>query len=183
MTRKAELRFRLLSVERMLLRPTAQTAIVEYARSTWGIGRNQTLRLIERVYDRWTVEGERDRPRVKEAQVRRLRQMLGRIHDTYDQSKPDRWLRNVASAVAVERLLADVQGTREPVKIEHDFSRLQAVDGAVASLSPEKFAAAVAEYRREKELASRARVLLKLGDGTEVLQGSAAESIVRRSIP
>lgn len=162
-SRKEALRYRLLAVEQMILRPTAESSIVQFARQHWGIGKEATLRLIARVYARWSTEDERNRPREKAAQVRRLKGYIARM----SAKDPKEW--NVAGIIQVERLLADVAGTREPVKVEHDFTRIQSVDGVVASLSPEKFAAAVAEARAQKQLADKARILLKLTDGTEVL--------------
>lgn len=179
MSRKAELRFRLLSIERMLLRPTSTSAIVQYAREHWGLGKPATLKLIDRVYRRWTIEGEKSRPHEKESQVRRLKMYVGRIADSWDPKKPKEW--NLTGLLAVERLLSDVLGTKEPIKVEHDVSKLVAIDSVLASLPAENLMEAVAQVRRDRELANKAKVLLKLEDGSELLGGSVAEAIVRRS--
>ena len=101
-------------------------------------------RLLAEIKDQWAHDDAEQAPRLKAMAVRRL---LGSIQS----ARADKAWTAVAS---LERTLADIQGTREPVRIEVDVTAEQrhAIAGAIATMQP---AQVLALAERMRELKSR----------------------------
>lgn len=155
-------RMRLRFLEQMMVNGASEGKIVAFCKATWGVGRKRALRMAELVKARWVEEDERNRPIWKSWQIQRLMGDLSALRAIPVEK------RNYAAISATERLLADVQGTKEPVKVDINVARVQAVDRVILELTPAQFDAAVASALEDKRLAERARTVLRLGDGTEV---------------
>lgn len=110
------------------------------------LGAKRTKKLIERVKSTWAAEDENQRAVKKAAQERRLIQTIEQAKGEPDEE--GHWKdANFAAIVQAERLLADIQGTREPTKVQLDLQVSVAVAHLIASFTPDQVQSALAEQR------------------------------------
>jgi len=164
MISRSELALRVRNVELLMNRGAGDLRIIQYCRDNWKRGRKYALKLMERVRQRWIKDMERDRPAWKAMQIRRLEELLATLWQVDDAT------RNYSQILQTEKLMADITGTKEPLKVDLGSSQLEAVGKIMATLSADQFAAALEQHAEEKELAQKARVVLRLGDGMTVEQ-------------
>lgn len=174
--------------------------IVWACRTKWGVGRATARRYQELVRLRWAREEERERPHRKaqlirsvQHQIVALSQRISALEPREDvtevhpaqRGNPKRVVtRRGTSAAEVERIraryhaliernlsfLADLTGAREPIKVEVEAAEAKAVLGVLAELTPERLRAMRERQRETQELAEKARVLLRLPGGAEVVE-------------
>lgn len=135
------------AVEQLLVAGIPVSRIEKEAKQRWGLTAARTKRLIDRVRARWAEESRAERPHWKAQAIRRL---YGHIAKARGEGQ---W----NAVAAFERLLAEMQGTKEPVEIQLnvDATVTEAALHVVSRLTPEKRAQIVAEQRRLRELAGR----------------------------
>lgn len=111
---------------------------------------SQVRRAIVAMKDEWAQQDVEQQGRNKAAATRRV---LTHIQRAVAEKK---W----APVAQFERLLAELQGTLEPIRIEVDVTQAQraALAGAIAAMNPEQVIA-LAQLRREIAAAERARML------------------------
>jgi hypothetical protein len=128
------------------------------ARFGFGIGRCQRLTRIVR--EEWAKEEEARRPHLKQEAVSRIMQMLAvaRGRRTTDGQG---WVEkpNLSAVVRLEALLADLQGTREPVKVDVDVRVSQTTAAVIYNMNAADVAEALARYRENVRLAEEYRRL------------------------
>lgn len=109
--------------------------------------KTSVAKYIEQVRARWAEEERTNRVHYKAQAMRRL----------YGHVAEARKAANWAAVAQLERLLADIQGTKEPVEVQLnvDATVTEAVLHVVATLSPERRRAMIEEQRRLRELAQR----------------------------
>lgn len=142
----AERSQRMIAIEQMLVAAAPLSMIEAACKEKFGMGRQAVATYIERVKGRWAQEAEQDRPQLKKLAVKRLHQHI----------------RNAAakgqfSAVAqLERLLSDIQGTKEAVEVNLNVNATiaEAVITVATSMTDEEQAALIAEQRRLLQLAA-----------------------------
>lgn len=139
-------RERELEVERLMIAGVSQTRIEGAMRDRHGIGKSSVHSTMARVRRRWAEEERENRPSYKNTAMRRL---LGTIAES-------RSAKNFAATAQLERLLAEMQGTREPIEMNVNVETTlpEAALQVAAQLTPEKFAAIVAEQRQLRALAA-----------------------------
>lgn len=157
----AEVRARELLVESLWIQGTSREQIVKVAAvQIPGFRRNAVLTVLDRVKERVVAEGEADRRAWKTQQIRRLYGQIQRLR-TMAQTALARDPPDVRAAADVERtivgsekLLADIQGNREPLQVSVEVSMQAAVAMVVAELTPDQIQAYSDEYSEVVEKAA-----------------------------
>jgi|SRR5271166_4991444 len=155
---KGELLYREMWVENLLFDGTSHEKVVSLARRPrgpvftegprtgmlisdgrppgLGIGRDATLRTIQRVIDKLVRQSEADRPRNKLYAIQRLYRHMR------EAKRAGKW----STVLGCERLIADIQGTREPLRLDINLSVNMALMAVVGNLTGEQRDALLAEY-------------------------------------
>jgi hypothetical protein len=131
-------------------------AIIAECRKRFGIGKTITLNLLAEVLKEWgRIEDER-RPHHRIAQIRRLQSHIAAARSD------KKW----AAVANLERLLAQILGTLEPleVRVKADVVVKESLELAVSSLTHDQI----------RELANRQREL----EGDNALQLPAAREVI-----
>lgn len=147
----AEIEQREQFVEQLLIAGVSAGRVERVAAEKFGVARATIRGSIEKVRVRWAEEERGNRPHLKAQAQRRL------IAHIAEARKENQW-----SAIAqLERLLSEMQGTREPVEINLnvDATVTEAAMHVVANLSQEKVAELVERQKRLHLLAARAESL------------------------
>ena len=171
-----EARAQLAFVEDLMVQGASTSQIIRLARAKLYIGEKRIRRLIERVKETHAKEDAEARQEWKAAQIRRLH--------TYRQQASGRrgpdgsWIErpDFKAVVALERLIAQICGTLEPVEVRVDARYTEAMLHVVSNLTSESAAELLAEAREQERLAEAARKLLPaVVDSSESGSSHAAE--------
>ena len=155
----AETRTQMSAIEQLMLRPESEHAIASLCKQQFGIGGGRTQQLMQRIRDRWTSEDSAARPAWKSAQIRRLQRMIKAATGYVENGKWVEKLNHVALA-KYEELLASIQGTKDPLKIELDMQVSETALHVIADLTPEEVAHFVERNLENKRMAEEYRALL-----------------------
>lgn len=150
-------RARLMAVEQMLTLGSTPAQMEAALKAQFNMGPGAVASYVARVRARWAAEGEQDRAQLKKAAVKRLQQHIrGAV------------AKGQFSAVAqLERLLADIQGTKEAVEVNLNVSTTvtEAVIGIVTGMTAEEQAALIEEQRRLLQRAEGAPAVVIEAEG------------------
>lgn len=145
---------------RVLNRGASDTMVVQWARATYGFGENRSRTILAKVRGKLIVDFETRKNAARAEMSERLRNTLVLMREPHKNengnARPLPW----QSIARVEELLADVEGTREPQKVELDVRVQTALMKVVTNLSPE----------RMEELRAKARARLASGKASEPVQ-------------
>jgi len=165
-------------VEQLVMRGASSRAIVEAAKSKLGITKSQTLLAVTKVKERWRVEYDTDRAYWKLAAIKRIQQSINRLmagkpaSDGLGPPKVEH-----ALVLKYEQFLSDLQGTKDPIKIDLASSFNEAIVGIVGGMTEEQITQLAAEYDENERLANLARRTLPAGvidtTGEEIVPGFA----------
>jgi hypothetical protein len=135
------------AIENMLIAGISQSRIERVCREQFGMTKAAVGTYIVRIRDRWAVEERESRPFYKAQAMRRL----------YGHMAEARRDKNWAAIAQFEKLLSDMQGTKEPVEvnINVDATVTEAALHVVSTLTPERRAALIEEQRRLRQLAAK----------------------------
>lgn len=138
-------RRQLAGIERLLIAGVSVSRVEHAMREEFGMTPSATKRAIDAVRRRWTEEERENRAHYKAMAQRRI---YGHIAEA-------RKAANFASVAQLERLLAEIQGTREPeaLQISVDATVSEAALSVISGLTRERIEALVAEQRRLRQLA------------------------------
>lgn len=112
-------------VEQALTAGASMAIVGRLLKAKFGVGLNHARKLVNRTLDKWAVESEKHRATNKASAEARL------MSDARNARAEKKW----SAAVQAEHLLADIQGTREPIKIDVDVRVGEAMVALVASMS------------------------------------------------
>lgn len=142
-----ERRVRFEMIEGLMVAGLSVEQIAKAARKSFGMTKPQTQSYVARIRDRWTEEEKEARPHNKSQATRRI---VGHIAEA-------RRDKNWSAVAQLEKLLSDMQGTKEPteINVNVDATMSQAIVAVVANLTPERRAAMIEEQRRLRELAGK----------------------------
>lgn len=103
-----------------------------------GVGSTRTRVVIEQIRERWRTEDENKRPQHRAAAIRRISRNLRAAEGR--QNEDGAWvvMPNMQAYVALERLLTDIQGTREPIQVNVNVEYTQAISNVIAELTPDE---------------------------------------------
>jgi len=146
----AERRERLDTIERMLIAGISMSRIEDVAKEKLGMSFGRTRSYIDRIRAMWAEEERAGRPHNKAAAIRRC---LGHVAEA-------RRDKNWSAVAQFEKHLSDLQGTKEPVEVNLniDATVTEAALHVVASLTPERRAALIAQQRQLLALASKVAI-------------------------
>ena len=142
-----ERRARMDFIEKLLVAGVGVGRVETACRDQFSMGKTAVNSYVMRIRTRWAEEERGNRPHYKAQAMRRL----------YGHVMEARKDKNWAAVAQLERLISDIQGTKEPVEIQLnvDATVSEAVIHVVANLSPERRKALIEEQRRIRELAAR----------------------------
>lgn len=150
-------RARLMAVEQMLTLGVTPQQMEATLKAQYDMGPAKVASYVGQVRARWAAEGEQDRAQLKKAAIRRIQQHIrGAV------------AKGQFSAVAqLERLLADIQGTKEAVEVNLNVSTTvtEAVIGIVTGMTAEEQAALIEEQKRLLQRAENAPVVVIEAEG------------------
>jgi hypothetical protein len=151
------------AVERLLIAGVSPLRIKALVYERFGMSDGAVHGVVERVRERWRREEADSRATYKATAMRRL---YGHIAEA-------RASKHWPAVAQLERLLAEMQGTREPVEVAMNITATLGESAArvVAQLTPEKMAALIAEQRQLRALAAGRQVIETTG--VEVQRGQA----------
>jgi hypothetical protein len=141
-------RERLDVVEQLMLRGVSQNKIEHVCKEKFNIGRLVARKYMAEIRDRWADEERVSRPSYKAQAMRRLYNHIQKARDT------DNW----AAVAQLERLLSDIQGTKEPVEVNMnvDARVTEAALHVVATLTPERREEIIERQKRLRLLSTKA---------------------------
>lgn len=135
-------------------------AITQQAKDKFGIGASRVRNLMARVLEKWKLEDEQNRSSLKAKAVRSLEQDMTAVRaelanniSVSDKAKLH------STLTRYHALLADIQGTREPIKVDVDVRVSQSIVGVIANLSPEQVQAYVQRRKQLEQEAEHGRLL------------------------
>lgn len=139
-----ERRRRMDAIERLMVAGVSANKIEDACKKEFSIGKTRVRGYMADIRNRWIEEERANRPTYKAQAMRRI---YGHIAEA---RKAGNW----TSVAQFERLLTEIQGTREPVEIQLnvDATVTEAVLHVVANLTPERRAAILAEQKRLRGL-------------------------------
>lgn len=155
------------TVEALLVQAVGTAAIARVCRERHGVSPTRVAKLISRLRARWAAEEEANRPTNRASAIRRCMRSLQEARAGVPKTEQDAngravqvgWLTPPDHRLAYryECLLADLQGTRSPIKFDLNVdARVSGALGVViASLSPEQIAQRLAVARERTEKARR----------------------------
>jgi len=141
-------------------------------------------KLIKAIQARWATEDAENRPSIKAQSIRRVYDHIRRArgHEGRPgQGTPGQpgYVAPVSpsapkwSAIArFEELLADFQGTREPLRVSLEVQMTEALMNVIASMTPEQVHAALEEEKERDRLVEIGKRALTAGSGVVVTQAN-----------
>jgi len=144
-------------VERLLLATHSTQAIIRTMRERHGLGRNRTCTLIQRVRARWTEEDKEARPAQRAAAIRRIKSYIALANgERSPEADGGGWRTppDFGALALLERLLADLQGTRAPVEVAAGIRLGRAAAAVIAAMTAEEVAECLEEAREERAKAA-----------------------------
>ena len=144
----AQQRERSTAIEQLLISGVSRSRIEGLMRERYEMSSGAVRGVIERVRRRWAEEERESRLHYKEMAMRRL---YGHIAEA-------RKAANWPAVAQLERLLAEMQGTREPMVVEVNASALLTESAAhvLSQMTPERRGALIAQQRELRALAASA---------------------------
>ncbi len=138
---------RLAEIEKLMMLGVAQTQIEHACRAKYGMKTALVRRYQSEIRNRWAEEEQVNRPTNKAAAVRRLYSHIQKA------LQKEEW----AAVAAFERILSDIQGTKEAVEVNLnvDATVTEATLHVIANLSPARREAMLEEQRQLRLLAEK----------------------------
>jgi hypothetical protein len=139
-------RERLEVIEQLMIRGIGTSKIEKACADRFGMNKGAVARYMSHLREQWADEERQSRPTNKATAQRRIYQHIQKAREA------DNW----AAVASLERLLSDIQGTKEAleVNLNVDANVREATLHVIANLTPEKRAEILAEQRKLRELAA-----------------------------
>ncbi len=127
--------------------------IIRAGKKQLGVTVSRMVSVIAKVREKFAREDALARPSWKSEQIRRLmRQLRVAMGEKDDEGN---WILkpNMSAYTKIESILADVQGTREPIEINVDVSYTEAMMTVIGQLTPQQMDGLLERARERKRLA------------------------------
>lgn len=159
-------------IEGLMVAGLSMPQVERAARESFAMNRVQVASYVGRIRERWAEEEKAQRPHNKAQQMRRV---CGHIAEA-------RRDKNWAAVAQFEKLLSDIQGTKEPVEINVNVDAVvtEAALQVIAGLTPERRRALIDEQRRLRALAAKAEVIDVEGKPVELGARATTQRVVAR---
>lgn len=167
-----EVRKRTEFIENALVAGISASRITRAARDQFGMPAPSVKNYIARIRERWAEEERDSRPFYKQQSIRRI----------YGHISAARAEKNWSAIAQLEKLLADIQGTKEPiaVQIDVDATMKEAALHVIANLTPERRRALITEQRRLRELFEKTTIDVPAELGCQHPRADRASALVNR---
>lgn len=153
---REEVREHILFVESLLLQPgLTEAQRASACQRRFGFARSRYYTLQSRIREVWAREDEHLIAVRKNEQTRRVMRHLQGAMGQKDANGDWVVRPNWAAVARFEDLLADLHGTREPIRIDIDARASEAVMMVVAQMTPEQVQARLDAYAQKMALAER----------------------------
>jgi hypothetical protein len=150
-------RDQILFVESLILQPgLTETQRARAFQQRFGTSKTRYLTLQNRVREVWAREDDHLIASRKNEQTRRVMRHLQGAMGQKDAAGAWAVRPNWSAVAKFENLLADLHGTREPLRIDIDARASEAVMMVVAQMTPEQVQARLDAYAQRMALAERA---------------------------
>lgn len=144
---------------------------MRYLRDTFNVGEIRAKNVVNACLELWKREAEKseNREENRERAIRRIMSMLliarGRPNINQETGRQEGWVDkpNHAAVAKYEKLLMQLQGTEEPMKVELTVNVSQAVSGVIMNLTPEQVERYVERRKELERLAEEGRKALTQG--------------------
>jgi hypothetical protein len=146
-------------VSDLLMQGTDVTRVWRICRARWStLSKKRVDRLVERVRERWMADAEKTKGMDREAAIRRIHNLRAWAAGEKDRSGAN-WVRKPDSRTLLhcERLLMDLQGTREAIKVDVTATYTQAMLTVMARLEGDEASAILEEAHEQERLAEAAK--------------------------
>jgi hypothetical protein len=158
-----EVRKQVAAIEHMMTLGRTQGQIVRWMKNEAeengvpSCGWHRTINIIERVKAKWEAEDEQLRPIKKAAAIRRLMVHIDNAKGKLDEDGryPEA---NFAAIAKFESQLADLEGTRAPVKVDVNVQVQQSVAMVLSAMTPDQMQKALNEQLEMERDAQAFRV-------------------------
>lgn len=172
----AETRAQFAMVEQLLTNGYTLAAIRRAVSEKLGCTLTRVSIISRRVQDAWAVEMEDTRRSFKASQIRRIQRTIRQASGVQDEQGNWTVRPNYHALARFESLLADITGTREPLRVDLNVELRETLTAVVAQMDPQQSQEYLEAARRRQELAEhRAR---ELG---EVLPSPMGLTLTRRA--
>ncbi len=134
-------------IEQLMVRGVGVSKIEKACAERFGMKRGVVMKYMERLREQWAEEERVSRPTNKATAQRRLYQHIQKARDA------DNW----AAVASLERLLSDIQGTKEAVEVNVNLEAMtrEATLHVIANITPEMRERILSEQRKLRELAAK----------------------------
>lgn len=134
-------------IEQLMIRGVGATKIAKACADRFGMSKPAVSRYMDKLREQWADEERSSRTTNKATAQRHIYQHIQKARDSG----------NWGAVAAFERLLSEIQGTKEALEVNMniDASIKEATLHVVASLSPEQRTRIIEQQRRLRELASK----------------------------
>lgn len=116
------------AIEAWLIEGNSTSVIKGYAKEQLGIGATRAITLCKRIHERWDQEDAEARKKWKATQIRRITENMKGMNKHDSRS----------GYVATEKLLSEIMGTKEVVKVEVEHTAKTSIADFLSGLSEEQ---------------------------------------------
>lgn len=149
-------------VENCMVQGLSTTKIQTLASQEYAVSRSTIARLVSYIGDRWIKEEEDRRPLYKSAAMERLARYSRKAAEE----------KNWSAVARFESLLADMQGTKEPIRIQVTAQVTTAMLNIIGNMSTDDIRTIEDQMR---ELESNSKPTLLLSESNDVIRQGSQE--------
>ncbi len=154
---RAEVAEQMRVVESLVVQCASRSSMISICRQQLNIGPSRINKLVLMVLDAWKEEDAEMKAANKPAAIRRLYRNI--LNAQGQQDAQGNWIRKPdhPSLARYEALLADIQGTREPIKVDIDVRVSTACVNVIANMSSADVQKYLVMYKENCALADQMR--------------------------
>jgi hypothetical protein len=163
----AEVERQMAAVRELMLRGHGFKVITRHMRLAFSVGEARTRKLMQRVQDAWLSRAADDKQYYRSWTEARLLAVIAQLHG--ERNKPEDWPKlgewkvrpNWSALIRFEELLAKIQGTIQPVKVDVNLTVNAAVHHVFYDLTPEQIAEMDQKALEDERLAAEYKQLTR----------------------
>jgi hypothetical protein len=124
-------------IESLMLRNVSDRNIEKLCLSELGVHAPRCRKLRVRILERWKIAGAQEAETNRVFAIRRIKKNIADVHAEFAEQKLTPAAKHQALS-RYESLLVPLEGTSQPIKIEHDVTVSVNLQGVIANLTPEQ---------------------------------------------
>jgi hypothetical protein len=150
-------------IERFMLAAVSDRKIEQLAYQELGITMPRARKLRLRILERWRIAGAQESESNRVSAIRRLKKNVADVHTEHSAKQLTAAAKHTALA-RYESLLIPLEGTAQPIQVQHDITVSVNLTGVIANLTPEQTAKYIARRKALEVEAEEYRRLHGPGD-------------------